>query len=274
MALDARKPFVSVIIPTFNRAGMVLRAVSSVVRQSYPHWEIVLVDDGSTDETSQVIEWYRKRCLDDGNIDNACKIKVVKLLENLGVAKARNQAIAHSSGEWIAFLDSDDKWLPEKLEKQIELAMLQPELGLIHHDEIWIRHGVREEREQEDQKSGGNVFEQCLNNGMISLSTAIVRRSLLVDMQGLDENFQVCDDYDLLLKITSLYPVGFMPAALAIRYEGHSDQLSLGQNLDAFRVKSLKNILNIRKLDPSTADKVKRVIVQKSQDLNSPSTYF
>ena len=245
---------VSVVVPTFNRAGTLLRAVKSVLQQSYKPSEIIVVDDGSEDETQEILREY------DG-------VEVVLQDKQRGVSAARNKGVAVSTGDWIAFLDSDDEWMPEKLEKQMILAECEKN-PLIHGEEIWIRHGRRVNPKRKHKKSGGDIFENCLKLCLISPSAVLIRRELFEEMGGFDENFPVCEDYDLWLKITSLYRVGFVSDPILIKYGGHPDQLSHRYKcMDYWRVLALERILSLRNFDTKRRQSVVDEMIAKARVL-------
>lgn len=226
------KPKISVIIPAYNRAETLQRAIDSVIAQNYNPWELVLVDDGSTDETNAIMQkvlagWTREQ-----------NIKVLRQ-ENLGVSAARNLGVKNSRGEWLAFLDSDDEWLPEKLALQIRVADFST-LPLVHGEEVWLRNGVRVNPKVKYKKSGGEIFDRCVETTCISTSTTIMRRDLFDSLGGFREDFKVCEDYELWLRITAKTPVGFVDTPVANKYGGHSDQLSTQfHSMDYYRVKAL-----------------------------------
>jgi len=142
-------PRVSVVIPTFNRATLVERAIDSVLGQTHSAFEIIVVDDGSTDNTSATLR-------------NKYSDKLVVFQQsNRGVSAARNVGIAHATGNWIALLDSDDEWLPSKLAQQLALIKNHTDCLLCHTDEIWIRNGVRVNAMNKHKKSGGDIYPAC-----------------------------------------------------------------------------------------------------------------
>jgi glycosyltransferase involved in cell wall biosynthesis len=206
---------VSVIIPTHNRAHCIARAVDSVLKQTWPHWELIIVDDGSTDNSPQVLAEYQSHP----------KIKIIRQ-KQMGVSGARNHGAGLARGEWLAFLDSDDQWLEQKLEVQWTYAQQFPQYPIIHGDEIWVRNGVRVNPMNKHKKMGGDVFARSLQLCCISPSTVMLRQSLFKQMEGFDEGFVVCEDYDLWLKITSVHEVGYVDQPLIIKFGGHPDQLS------------------------------------------------
>ena len=225
-------PFFSVIIPTYNRAHVLSTAIDSVLNQEFKDFELIIVDDGSTDDTKQVINKYAQR---------------VKYLEqpNYGVSNARNNGIKLSSGKYIAFLDSDDYWHANKLQVQYDYIQLNPNTKLLHCDEIWIRNGKRVNPKKIHQKAGGDQFIRSMELCCISPSAVIVKKEVLDEFSGFDENYTVCEDYDLWLKITHRYKVDYIDEKLITKNGGHCDQLSAKYKaMDFWRLKSLLTFLN------------------------------
>ena len=244
------QPVVSVIIPTYNRAVWLPEAIESVLRQSYPAREIIVVDDGSTDDTAQLVAQY------------GAAIRVFTQA-NHGVSSARNVGIRAAQGELVAFLDSDDYWLPEKLACQVAVMMQQPELQLCHTEEIWIRRGVRVNQMKKHQKHGGYIFPHCLPFCVISPSSVMLRRAVFAAVGDFDEALPACEDYDLWLRITQTYPVHFIETPLIVKRGGHADQLSRTHwGLDRFRVQALVKLLQTGTLSPEqhqqAADELRR----------------
>jgi len=227
---------VSVIIPTYNRVQTLIRAIDSVLNQKSPVDEIIVVDDGSTDDTANQIS------------RNYPNVKLIRQ-SNLGVSAARNAGIKQAGFEWIALLDSDDTWMPEKISAIQQAQQAQPEILLFHSEEIWIRNGVRVNPMNKHRKSGGWIFEHCLPLCVISPSAAVVHQSLLQSAAYFDETLPACEDYDLWLKICHQFPVAFLDRPLITKYGGHDDQLS-GQfwGMDRFRIRSLERLLEQQQL--------------------------
>lgn len=224
--------FVSVIIPTFNRREFVREAVASVLAQRLAASEIVVVDDGSTDGTAEALT----RTFGDG-------IRVV-CTANRGVAAARNAGVARSCGDLIAFLDSDDLWLPDKLSTQAAFVRESPEAEICQTGEIWIRNGVRVNPCAHHRKPSGDVFVPSLRRCLVSPSAVLLRRSLFEHVGGFDESLPACEDYDLWLRIAADTPVWCVPAALVVKRGGHADQLSRQfWGMDRFRVATLLRLL-------------------------------
>ena len=223
--------YVSVIIPTYNRKHTLKRAIQSVYMQSLLPYEVIVVDDGSNDGTK---EWVKQ------------KYPNVKYIyqKNSGVSSARNKGIKIARGDWIALLDSDDEWLPNKLSEQINKIKSNLDVKILHSNEIWIRNGVRVNQMKKHKKFGGYIFEKCLDICRISPSSVLLKKEILDDIGTFDESLKVCEDYDLWLRITSKYPVCFLDIPLIKKYGGHSDQLSKAHDgIEFYRIQSLQKIL-------------------------------
>ena len=169
---------VSVIIPTYNRKNLLKRALHSVSNQTFVPKEIIVVDDGSSDGTK---DWVLERFPDVRYIYQ----------DNSGVSSARNSGIKEAIGSWIAFLDSDDEWMSNKLEQQKGIINSSQEAWLCHTNEIWIRNGVRVNQMKKHQKYGGNVFENCLDICRISPSSVLIKKEVF-EMVGLFDESLKC----------------------------------------------------------------------------------
>jgi len=224
------KPQVSVIIPTYNRGWIIHEAIDSVLAQDYTEFELIVVDDGSSDHTSDVLDSYRN---------------VIKVLsqQNKGVSAARNRGIAKASGKFIAFLDSDDLWLPQKLSRQVEFFNTTPDALICQTEEVWIRNGLRANPKKRHKKPSGMIFEPSLALCLVSPSAVMIRRSLLEIVGNFDETLPACEDYDLWLRISCRFPVYRIDAPLIIKRGGHEDQLSASFGLDRFRIKAIKKVI-------------------------------
>jgi len=238
-------PQVTVILPTWNRSKWLKTSIESVLSQTFQDFELIVVDDASTDSTGKILESY------------SGKIRTIFLPENLGVSAARNTAIVQSDSKWIAFLDSDDYWHAEKLEKQINQIRLCPEYQIHFTDEIWIRNGIRVNPKNKHRKREGWIFKPSLALCLMAPSTVMLRRELLERHGIFDYALPVCEDYDLWLRLTAYHPVSLLNEKLITRHGGHSDQLSRKLwGIDRYRVQSLHKILsqeNLRSADRSAA---------------------
>ncbi|MGH7852434.1 MAG: glycosyltransferase family 2 protein [Candidatus Binatia bacterium] len=224
-------PVVSVIIPTFNRWPMVGEAVESVLSQSFADFELIVVDDGSTDGTTSELARLGSR---------------VRILSTprRGVSAARNAGVGRSEGRYIAFLDSDDLWRPGKLARQTAFMDARPDVQICQTEEIWIRNGVRVNPKAVHRKPSGDVFLRSLDLCLVSPSAVMMRRELFQRHGGFDETFPVCEDYDLWLRIAAELPIPLIPAALVVKRGGHADQLSHSMwGMDRYRVLALQKLL-------------------------------
>lgn len=246
---------ISVIIPTYNRAYCLSRAIDSVLAQSHPVEKICVIDDGSTDDTQQLLQ------------SNYPQIHYIRQ-ENKGVSAARNKGIRKIKSQWIAFLDSDDEWLPQKIEKQLFELTRQPMYKLIHCDEVWIRNGVRVNAMNKHKKSGGDIFESCLPLCVISPSASIIQRELLLEVGLFNESLPACEDYDLWLRICSSHPVLYVNEKLLRKYGGHEDQLSRQHwGMDRFRVDALDRIIRKGVLQSDQAKAAREILINKCRIL-------
>jgi glycosyltransferase involved in cell wall biosynthesis len=230
MVTDHDHPLVSVIIPTFNRGWIVQEAIESVLTQTYAYTELIVVDDGSTDNTQALLDRYK-------DITVVCQ-------ENSGVSAARNRGVDAAAGEYLAFLDSDDFWLPEKLASQMAFFRTHPEAMICQTQEIWIRNGKRINPKERHRKASGFFFERSLELCLVSPSAVVIKKELLEDVGGFDEALPACEDYDLWLRIGARHPVFLVDRPLVVKRGGHPDQLSALRGLDKYRIQSLKKLID------------------------------
>jgi len=224
---------ITAIIPVHNRAQTIQRAIDSILSQTLPPKEIIVVDDASTDGTKEILKNYGSR------------ITPVFLPKNSGVSRARNEGIKHAKTEWIAFLDSDDQWERDKLKNQVEYIRKYPFYQIMQSDEQWIRNGKRVNSCKHHQKPFGWIWEPSLERCLVSTLSVLIKKSLLEKYGCFDESLEVCEDYDLWIKISRYHPVGLDPVLSVIKYGGHKDQLSFKYPaMDSFRVRSLYNLLH------------------------------
>ena len=234
MTTHQRKPRVSVIIPTYNRDWSIHEAVESVLTQTYTDYELIVVDDGSTDETGAILgQWEDITVLSQ---------------KRQGVSAARNNGVHAAHGELIAFLDSDDFWLPEKLAVQVNYFDDNPDALICQTEETWLRRGVRVNPGQRHRKRAGMIFKPSLALCLVSPSAVMMRRSLFLSMDGFDETLPACEDYDLWLRIAYQHPIGLIETPLIVKRGGHSDQLSSHPGLDRYRIQSLVKIMASQRL--------------------------
>ncbi len=218
---------ISVIIPTYNRYKFLKRALASVYAQTYPPFEVIVIDDGSTDNTSHIQKDFPQ-------------INYI-YQENSGVSSARNLGINKSTCRWIAFLDSDDEWDENKLKYQVDFHQNNPSILMSYTDEKWIRNDVEVKIPKKFSKVGGEIFEQCLSHCIIAPSATIIHKYLLDKVGVFDESLEVCEDYDLWLRVALENKIGLVDKKLITKYAGHDDQLSFKHwGMDRFRVLALE----------------------------------
>ncbi len=205
-------------------------------RQTIQPAQIIVVDDGSSDGTHRLFEA-------DPDITFLRR-------PHRGVSAARNAGIAAAQTDWLAFLDSDDQWLPRKLEVQLQSLQASPGHAIVHCDEIWIRNGRRVNPMRKHRKSGGHIFRDCLPLCTISPSAVLLRRSLFDTEPAFDESLPACEDYDLWLRLCCRFPVLYVDRPLVMKYGGHADQLSRKYwGMDRFRIRALAGLLSREYLD-------------------------
>lgn len=222
---------VSVIIPTYNRANFLKEAIDSVLSQTFNNFELIVVDDGSTDNTRDIIAKYSP------------KIKYI-YQPNAGVSAARNRGISATKCRYISFLDSDDLWKPSKLECQVDFMENNADSLISYTEEIWIRKGKRVNPRKRHQKYSGWIFDKVLPLCTVSPSSSMIECSVFSDVGCFDESLPACEDYDFWIRASLKYKISLIKKPLIIKRGGHPDQLSRKiWGLDRFRVKALEKIL-------------------------------
>jgi glycosyltransferase involved in cell wall biosynthesis len=250
MTTRSKKPLVSVIIPTYNRGWILKEAIDSALAQDFRDFELIVVDDGSTDETKKILDGYDQELM-------------VMRQSNRGVSAARNRGIAAAAGRLIAFLDSDDLWLPRKLSTQVAYFDSNPDAVIAQTEEIWIRNGMRVNPKIRHHKFAGMIFERSLALCLVSPSAVMMRRSLFDEVGLFDEDLPACEDYDLWLRISWRYPVHLIETPLIIKRGGHADQLSKAAGLDKFRIRALKKVIESGNLDEDARQAAVRTLQDK-----------
>jgi glycosyltransferase involved in cell wall biosynthesis len=240
----------SVIIPTFNRAALVCEAVDSVLAQSEPPQEIIVVDDGSTDGTQQQLKKFGDA------------VKVI-YQENSGISSARNTGIKHARCEWLAFLDSDDLWKRKKLAAQKEAILEFPNYKICYTDEEWHKNGEWFNAKKVHQKFNGWIYNYSLHRCFVSASSIILHRSIFEQHGLFDEALTACEDYDLWLRLSAKEPFLFLPDKLIVKRDGPWEQLSHQHSLDRFRIIALTKMLNSSQLDEEKDRATRVVLLQK-----------
>lgn len=229
--------------------------MQSVLRQTHAASEIIVVDDGSTDNTATMLQ------------ERYPQVLLIRT-DNKGVSHARNCGLQAARCNWIALLDSDDEWVPNKLESQLAALDSNPDFRICHCNEKWIRNGKRLNQKKKHTKRGGNIFKYCLPLCVISPSAVIIDSSIFEDIGYFNEGLPACEDYDLWLRITAKYPVLYVDEPLVVKYGGHSDQLSQKHwGMDRFRIQALENIVHGGQLNAVDRNAALAMLVEKLEIL-------
>ena len=246
------------VIPTFNRRELLLRALASVFAQTHPAQQVIVVDDGSTDGTGLAVR------------DTYPQVDYL-WQPNRGVSSARNVGIGQATQPWIALLDADDEWLPTKLASQFERLQARSEqtsseLKICHCEEIWIRNGRRVNSGKRHVKPEGDVFNESLVLCAMSPSSILIHRDVWAAIGLFDEQLPACEDYDLWLRIAARYPVALVKEPQIKKYGGHADQLSTAfWGMDRFRIRALQRLLRGRTLTASQYAAALATLTQKTE---------
>jgi len=243
-------PCVSVIIPTYNRCWVLKEAIDSVLSQKFSDFEIIVVDDGSMDATNELLATYGDRI-------------TTIYQKNKGVSAARNVGISVARGDYIAFLDSDDMWLSEKLSCQHDFYQSHPDAYICQTDEVWIRNGIRVNPKNRHKKPSGMIFVPSLRLCLVSPSAVMIKKSLFDAVGLFNESFPACEDYDLWLRIGLHYPIYLIDRQLVVKRGGHDDQLSRTSGLDRYRILAIVNILENHPLTTPNHQAAVDVLIEK-----------
>ena len=253
MSIDESKStIVAAIIPVYNRNELLIRALRIVLKQSRKVDQIIVVDDHSSSPSRDFISAVEEF--------NGTPIHILRLNKNCGVSTARNAGIAYAiskGADFIALLDSDDEWMPKKLEKQLQ-ELAKTNLLVCHSNETWIRDGQHLNQHKKHKKRGGKIFEDSMRMCSMSPSTVLIHKSVLLDVGSFDEQFVVCEDFELWLRVTKKYQVAFLEESLVVKHGGHTDQLSTRfKGMDYFRILALKKLKQSQASDLSEDELLK-----------------
>lgn len=228
---------ISVIIPTYNRALFIERSIRSVAEQTRACGELIVVDDGSTDDTRLRVA----ACAAQTDIP----VRYIHQ-DNQGAAAARNTGIKAARGDLLAFLDSDDRFVPEKLARQFEAMRDEPQYLVSHTRETWYRHGRILRQKKKHQPPYGEIFKACLKMCMVGMSTVMVRKELFDRYGMFDESLPCCEDYDFWLRVSAHEKFLLLDRPLTLKDGGRRDQLSAIYRLgmDQYRIRSLVLLLD------------------------------
>ena len=226
-------PKISVIIPVYNGEKYIEEAIESILAQTYKNVELIVINDGSTDKSFEKIKPY-------------LTLQHIRYIEqkNKGTAAARNAGIRNSSGEYIAFLDHDDLWLPYKLEHQVEYMRENPEIGLVHGKFAFIdKSGKSLQKKRKFIGISGMCFQDLFLLNRIGLVTVLIRRECIQKAGYFDEEIKFCEDYAMWLRISRYFPVGYIDRELSLRriHESNKSHNSIQQKTDTLKI--LKKML-------------------------------
>jgi glycosyltransferase involved in cell wall biosynthesis len=252
---------ISVVIPTHNRASFLSEAIQSVLDQDYFHdntkdpcFDFWVIDDGSTDKTEKVVQSFGDR------------VKYFYQPQQ-GVSTARNQGLRLSSGNFVAFLDSDDLWKPNKIRTQMSFMNAFPKTMVSYTEEIWIRNDVLVNPKKKHQKYSGWIFDKVLPLCLLSLSSALFRKEVFEVIGDFDESLPACEDYDLGIRLAHRFQIHLIDSPLIVKRGGHADQLSRQfWGMDRFRVYALEKAMKLD-LTPEQETLVRNELVKKCQIL-------
>jgi len=224
--------FISIVIPTYNRQDRLKEAIDSVLAQTYPHFELIVVDDGSEDNTSELVANYNADIVYIGQ-------------ENKGPAAARNRGIQAARYNIVAFLDSDDRFAADKLQVQIAAMQGKQSYLLSHTQETWYRHGRILNQKDRHKKNSGNIFRQSLQFCAVGMSTVMMHKEIFERYGLFDEEFPCCEDYDLWLRVSAEQEFLLIDKPLTLKDGGRGDQLSsiYRIGMDKFRIKAIMKML-------------------------------
>lgn len=243
-------PLVSVIIPTYNRLPFLQDAVASVRAQTCKDFELIVVDDGSTDRTHAWLERESVRAI---------------ALDRAGFpGRTRNAGARAARGDYLAFLDSDDIWMPEKLEHQVAFFREHPDIRICHTREVWRRNGTIVSQSGQRHRREGDIFEDALKKCVIGPSTVMLSKILFESVHEFAEDLEIAEDYELWLHITAREKVGYIDVPLVEKRGGHSDQLSEKYgHIESFRIRALERALARGSFTKKQQDMLRRELARK-----------
>jgi len=244
-------PFFSVIIPVFNREDFIKKSIESVLNQSFEDYELIVIDDGSTDNTSSVIKEFTPSLQ-------------YFYQKNKGVSSARNHGIEKAQGKHICFLDSDDLWHKDKLLYHKNFIETNENIDIHQTEDIWFRNNKRVNPHKKHLKPSGWIFPQSLDLCLISPSSVCIRKEIFMKHGAFDIKLPACEDYDLWLRLTSLYEIGLIKEPLLTRHGGHEDQLSSSfAVMDRFRVYSILKLIMKNNITQQYKDLSIKIVLKK-----------
>ncbi|MBT3274794.1 MAG: glycosyltransferase family 2 protein [Spirochaetales bacterium] len=260
LALPESEPAISVIIPVYNRFRLLSEAVGSVLSQTFKDYELILVDDGSDDplvrisrtgllaSTEALTEASRQggiSCTLPAGLEKPTSFRCLRIDHTGMPGAARNRGAEAARGRYIAFLDSDDLWLPDKLKRQYSLMEGKKECRISHTRELWLRNGKTVSQKSQKHQREGQLFNDSLVKCIVGPSTVMMDRKLYLEHGGFREDLEIGEDYELWLRILASNPISYVDAPLTIKRAGHGDQLT-GKygHIEYFRIQALKDLVD------------------------------
>ena len=249
---------ISVIIPTYNREKLLERAIHSVLRQTIACAEIIIVDDGSMDQTADLVRYLAEK--------SATPIQYFHQ-GNMGPAAARNLGIQQAQSGLIAFLDSDDHWRKNKLACQLKAMQEDPGTLISYTREQWLREGVHLNQKKKHLPQHGDIFAHCLQLCAVGMSTVMVRRELFEKTGFFSPDFRCCEDYDFWLRVSCRYPFLLVDKALTIKEGGREDQVSFQYRvgMDRLHIQAITRLLESELLTREQRELALQALQQKCQ---------
>ena len=254
-------PLITAVIPTYNRPEQTLEAVKSVLEQSYRPLELIIGDDGSEDQTLSVLKAYTS----DEENRRGVSVRIMEMDHCGFPGEVRNRCAAEAAGELFAFLDSDDLWRPDKLEKQYgELHRDRPDCLISHTREEWNRSGKIISQAGMDHKREGDIFTDALKKCIIGPSTVMMARSLYKESGGFRSDMEIAEDYEYWLRLTAFHMVSYLDEPLTVKRAGHGEQLSekYGQ-IEIFRIQGLRDLVDSNFFSGDNAVRAARELSRK-----------
>ena len=243
---------ISIIIPTYNRAQHLKKAIDSVLAQSHKDFELIVVDDGSTDNTAELVGSYSHDI-------------IYLKQDNQGPAAARNRGIEMARYNLLAFLDSDDWFAENKLAKQLKAMQMNSTFRISHTNETWFRNGKILNQKHKHKKNSGDIFEQSLQLCAVSMSTVMLKKKVFEDHGLFDEEFPCCEDYEFWLRVSTEEKFLLLEEPLTLKDGGRGDQVStiFRTGMDKFRIQAIIKILALGRLNDHQTESALNVLEQK-----------
>jgi len=261
---------VSVVIPTYNRANVLANSIESVLAQTYKDYELIVVDDGSTDDTAELMQKY----LEDE------RVRYIQLEKNAGVSNARNVGAQNAMGEWIAFQDCDDHWRPQKLEKQMAFIKANPNCGLLYSAYEFHMPDNPEAIKVPQGVCSGELVNALLIHNRIGAPTVLVQKKLFIDLGGFDLSYPALEDWDFAIKAAIATEIGYVDEPLV---DAHYTEGSISRSVfnyyqarcmliasyrgelekrNLFDVAVMEMLQSIDDQNPETIDVVKKMLMK------------